>query len=417
MGCGASTATPPEAKYAVSSEPPPIAQKPAGTSAAAASSIAAASTPTGTASDRDIIRFDVFLSHNTESQETAARVNDWLVESGYRSIIDDNKLDLALDSAVQQQRANVSAAKFFVAFLSEAYFTTVESCLELCEAVSQGVPIVLVVVDGSLWNGKRFPALTDVPEEHTLGDGSKLRTRDAAGAAFASAVKLEHTRSYFDAFLAQLKAALGPPPEGQVSSVEAHAMVRSRRFYTCDLPCCLAASPEQPVLRIWRARTWLRPRQRPDRTRRNSHQWSAVRGARLQVSHPRRPASPTLFASSYLLSQIRDRVASASVTAEPGGEKVVPVVAHDSAGATHDAGVTLVGPQTMLSEVRSQIIEANEEEEGDADGDAEEDPAAKLLGAGTFSFMRSDGTLVEAEQEAGVVASELGDPINVKVTG
>ena len=103
------------------------------------------------------------------------------------------------------------------------------------------------------------------------------------------------------------------------------------------------------------------------------------------------------------------------MTAEPGGEKVVPVVAHDGAGATHDAGVTLVGPQTMLSEVRSQIIEANEEEEGDAD--AEEDPAAKLLGAGTFSFMRSDGTLVEAEQEAAVVASELGDPINVKVTG
>ena len=92
---------------------------------------------------------------------------------------------------------------------------------------------------------------------------------------------------------------------------------------------------------------------------------------------------------------------------------MVPVVARDGAGATHDAGVTLVGPQTMVSEVRRQIIEANEEEEGEA----EEDPAAKLLGAGAFSFMRSDGTLVEAEQEAGVVASELGDPINVKVTG
>ena len=213
MGCGASTAVPPgAAKYAAGDEPAVAASK----SAAPASHPAVATEAT----DRTI-NFDVFLSHNPETTETAARVNDWLVESGYRSMMDDNKLDLLSSDAVERQKANVGSSKFFVAFLSQAYFSTAESCLELCEAVARGVPIVLIVADGAQWDGKRFPALIDVPETLEVGGGGPLQTRAAAAAAFASASRIEHTRSYFEAFLEQLKATLGPP-----AGVDAKAAVR-----------------------------------------------------------------------------------------------------------------------------------------------------------------------------------------------
>ena len=363
MGCGASTAaaaTP--AKYAAPEPSPQIhAPKPAAETSAAST---ASSTTYTLAADRTI-NFDAFLSHNPESQDTAARVNDWLLESGYKAFLDDNKLDVSSEEAVQTQRLHVRGSKFFVAFLTPAYFSTSESCVEFCEAVVRSVPMVLIVVDGSLWDGKRFPAITDVPEEHDLGDGNKLKLRDAATAAFASAVRLEHTRAYFDAFLKQFKATLGPPVEGSVTAADAKELVRRLRPRILERRLF-----DAPVASISRSSLQIR---------------------RSLVEAPAPKATDTTQA-----------------------EKVVSVVCQGSDGATSDGGVSLVGPTTMASDVRQQIIEANEEDEEDED---EREPAAKLLGEGKFVFARRDGAAPLAlEHEASVAAVELGDPIHVKLT-
>ena len=157
------------------------------------------------------ITHDAFLSHHSEAQDTAARVNDWLGESGYRAFLDHNSLDAASPSAVASHEAAVRAAATFVCLLSPSFFESAECCFELSVACAAGVPILFIVVDGSTWEGKSFPAAADVPEEQTLG-GRCIRVRDAAVPAFASSKTLDHSRSYFEAFLEQLKQGLGPPP-------------------------------------------------------------------------------------------------------------------------------------------------------------------------------------------------------------
>ena len=95
-------------------------------------------------------------------------------------------------------------------------------------------------------------------------------------------------------------------------------------------------------------------------------------------------------------------------------EKVVTVVVQGGAGGeAGDGGIALVGAQTKADQVRKQIMDAHE---GDED-DEEEEPNAKLLAAGKFAFVRpgSEGEVVDIEQEASVAATELGDPITVKL--
>ena len=68
-------------------------------------------------------------------------------------------------------------------------------------------------------------------------------------------------------------------------------------------------------------------------------------------------------------------------------------------------------PKTTLADVRAHLREEH------ADEEAEDEPAAKLLAAGAFAFVRDGGAgSVKVEEEGDVKAKELGDPITVKTT-
>jgi hypothetical protein len=84
--------------------------------------------------------------------------------------------------------------------------------LELCTAVDSGVDVLPVTVEGTTWgNGERvFPdAQVDVPESVEI-QGQTYYPRAAAAKAFAHAIGLEHSRSYFDAFIEKLSKRIGP---------------------------------------------------------------------------------------------------------------------------------------------------------------------------------------------------------------
>ena len=116
MGCGASA----EAKYIAPPESrqpdPPVRQRSA-TLARAQSSAK--------------LRFDVFISHHSESQAIVERVNDHLKEHGYRTFLDRNVLAEATTPAIKSAMSDSASV---LIFLSPGYFADAECCLELCEA-------------------------------------------------------------------------------------------------------------------------------------------------------------------------------------------------------------------------------------------------------------------------------------------
>ena len=316
MGCGASTAAPPSA--AAKYEPTPeVADKTAATTVAA---------------DRTI-RFDVLLSHHEEADGIAARTGDKLAEYGYR-ICD------AVGTLAETSTAAI--------FLSPKYLSTPKSCAELCKAVELGVNVLLVVVDGATWGGKSFPDASDVPEKLN----GVLRPRDAFVAALAkvSNKHLQHTRSYFDEFVDELKAGLGPPPEGAAAAIKSTEAEEAKKLIS--------------------------------------------RAATLTAMAP----------------------AAADGADDDGEEKPVSVVVDlgDGADSAADGGITLVGGATTLVEIRSNLAEEHAPEEGEE----EDDPAAKVLAAGTFAFVLGAGTanskLIKREDELNYKGRELGEPITVK---
>jgi len=93
-------------------------------------------------------------------------------------------------------------------------------------------------------------------------------------------------------------------------------------------------------------------------------------------------------------------------------------------GALFEAGLALVGPHTTLREVRSQLIDAHDEE-GESEGDGawagREGEAAReisrSLGAGRFGFLAggSRSSWVGRQQEPLVRGSAISDPVTIQL--
>ena len=188
MGCGASSQAP--NKYSIAESPPGVASK----EVAKDSSVSLTTSTNALSMPK---QFETVFSSAGDAEGIADRVSDELRKVGYR---------------LGQGHSALSNAASVVVCLSTDYFGSTRCCAELCMAVELQIPITFVVVEGASWNGKRQPDATDVPEDVTQG-GTALRPRDAFGKAMAKSGDhmLEHSRTYFDAFVEELKAILGAP--------------------------------------------------------------------------------------------------------------------------------------------------------------------------------------------------------------
>ena len=306
---------------------------------------------------RDAMRYDAFLSHRQkESQDTVARVHDKLTASGYRAFIDRNDL-VELTGMKLAVRQTVT----FVAFLSATYFESAACCLEICEAAEREVPVILVLVEGALWGGKPFPSLDDIPESITVQDEElivELRPRQAAEKIFASAPRLDHTRNYFDAFVDALTDALGPPPAVETLQGEARE-VWKRAGGGVTVPW--AALQEQLHKAGGPAFEAFEPLV------------AQALGVRALGAAPMATTAVTAAAFASLFPAEAGIQSTMETLSRARGDEERVLHVEVVPGA-EDGGLALVGRNTSLEEVRSQLIEAHANDEDDVEDDV---PAAR----------------------------------------
>ncbi len=351
------------------------------------------------------IKYDAFLSHRQkESQDTVGRVHDKLTAAGYRTFLDRNDL-----VELTGMKLAVRHTSTFVAFLSATYFQSAACCLEVCEAAALEVPVILVLVEGSSWGGKPFPALEDVPESIEVQDEERvmtLRPRDAMRHIFASSPRLDHTRNYFAAFVDVLFDALGPPPAVESLQGEARA--------------------------IWQAAGGG-----------TAVAWSALRAQLLAAKIPGyEGAEPVLVqalgaadgqvtATTFASLFPADASLKAIIEALGGGAaveervlrvEVIGAEQEEGGGGSgfQDGGLALVGPTTSLQEVRAQLIEAHLDEEEEAEAGLEElsqqeQALSALIATGRFAFLIEKQRRVRRKQEKLVKGKQIGEPVTIKV--
>jgi len=204
MGCGAST-TNPATKYA-EADPPPAPLPKKEPPAVTPSSAAAPSHQSGALDDGVIkgarlgCEHDAVFSSASDGNGVADRIVDELKKVGYR---------------IGQGPTALASSKSVVLCLSPEFFSSSKCCEDLCTAVDLGLSVVLVVVEGSTWNGKNNPDPSNVPEAVSCDEGRLLRPRNAFASVVAAAGHgmLEHSRTYFEPFLLQLRAQLGVPSD------------------------------------------------------------------------------------------------------------------------------------------------------------------------------------------------------------
>lgn len=411
MGCGASTAATPSAKYAADAKPEELALK-------QQQQLAVTAEPKS--DEKGAHRFDIFLSHHDEAHDVVGRVQDRLSEAGYSCFLDRNQMTAALTPAV---KGAIGDSATLVSFLSPNYFSSTECCLELCSAMELGTKVIFVHVEDSTWGGRKRPEPSDVPEEVELPGGhGKIAPRAAATAALASSTVVEHTRSYFDSFIDTLTQCMGITPAGAAknaaAAAEAAAMwtaaagaagavevawgaLRAKLIEACSV--ATFADAEHLVVESLGL---------PD---------GAADDAAASVSES---VFVALFGGGAIKPKLEQLAAKgvlrAAASSETGAgvaeskvdddeESVVHVVVLSEDGTEHEGGVTAITRGTTLAQARTNIM-------SEADDEDEDDPAAKLLAAGTFLFLRSKGepgVRVAKADEEGVRAVELGDPMVV----
>lgn len=184
MGCGASTAGPPSAKYAAAPDGENLPPDAKGDGKAAYLSKLAVR-------KYNPAKYDVVMSFDPSfSPELYKLVSD----------------ELSKDYSVGPRGVkSIQSASKLVIFLSPSYFASKDCCNEFCEVVKTGVEVVLVCVDGSEWAGMPFPQLTDLPE--TMG---AVRPRAAGAVLFGHTIAIEHRNAYLGAFVEKLRQRLGP---------------------------------------------------------------------------------------------------------------------------------------------------------------------------------------------------------------
>ena len=239
-------------------------------------------------------------------------------------------------------------------------------------------------VDGASWGGKPFPSLEDVPVEIQVEDVN-VRVRDAAAKVFPTKQVVEHTRSYFGPFVDALTKCLGDPPA--ITAIDGEA----RSAWT-------AAGGGATV--PWSALKTSLAKLGGVGYGDAEGKIAKALGVR-DISDMTSCVAAATFAAMFAETSVKGAVDALAAAEAEAGESCVPVVV-DAEG---DGGLALVGPSTSFSEVRKQIIEANED-----DDDEEEDELRELLAAGQFTF-HVKGRAVKRKQERMIRGKEMGDPI------
>ena len=199
MGCGSSTANPAAAKYAAGAPAPEPEPVPAKSTAEAVEKVVASTGGGSQPVTTTTFEHEVVFSSASDAEGVVDRIVDELTKVGYR-------IGTGSDA--------LASSKHVVLCLSSEFFSSSQCCQDLSTAVDLGLSVVFVIVDGATWNGKKYPASTDVPEQATSVDGKPLRPRDAFSNAPAEAESmLEHSRTYFEAFLQQLRTRIGEPAD------------------------------------------------------------------------------------------------------------------------------------------------------------------------------------------------------------
>ena len=359
--------------------------------------------------------YDCFLSHKrSDCQDLVARVHDRLTDAGYRAFIDREELE-----ELPKLKASVRASGKLVFFMSPKIFESDWCMLELCTAVDSGIEVLPVTVEGTTWgNGARvFPDVQlDVPEKVEI-QGQLYEPRAAAAKAFAHAIGLEHSRSYFDAFIDKLSKRLGPAkradgPQGSVAVGAAPSWGDVLKTLRETSGAADAVDASRPVL---------------------ARALGLVDGAD-ESSKVNVAALAALFpAGSDLAPVLRALAARAgpAVATTDGGageETLTPVVMAEDAATLEeaeaagtelpDAGLALVGGNTSMASVRAQLLEALEEA-GDDEGLG--DTIERLKG-GKFSFLlpmkgkKRRRVVMRAQEKLVRGAAAMGDPIALMPT-
>ena len=343
------------------------------------------------------IRYDAFLSHKrSEAQDIVARVHDRLSGFGYRAFIDRNDL-IELPSL----KLAVRDTQTLVVFLTPAYFASAWCCLEFVEAVSHGVTILFIHVDGATWGatGAQFPSLSDLPETIKVEDVT-IRVREAAAKVFPPAQLVEHTRSYFSPFVDALCKKLGPPPA--ISSIDGEAKEAwsaaggGATVSWATLKASLAQACGSSFVSV-------------------ESIIAKALGVR-DAGDAGAMVTATTFAALFSQTSVKATVeAMLALSGGADAEKCVPVVV-DEAG---DGGLALVGVATTFADVRKQLIEAYEDDEED-DEEGDESAVRKALATGQFTFQvkgravkRKQETLIKVMMETLIKGREVVDPIQV----
>ena len=359
--------------------------------------------------------YDCFLSHKrSDCQDVVARVHDRLTDAGYRAFIDREELE-----ELPKLKASVRASGKLVFFMSPKIFESDWCMLELCTAVDSGIEVLPVTVEGTTWgNGARvFPDVQlDVPEKVEI-QGQLYEPRAAAAKAFAHAIGLEHSRSYFDAFIDKLSKRIGPKradgPQGSVAVGAAPSWGDVLKTLRETSGAADAVDASRPVL--------ARALGLVD----GSDESSPVNTAALAALFPAgTDVAPVLRA----LAARSGPAADATTDGGAGEESLMPVVMAEDAAALEDAeaagtelpdaGLALVGGSTTMASVRAQLLEALEEAEGD-EGMA--DTIERLKG-GKFSFLlpmkgkKRRRVVMRAQEKLVRGATAMGDPIALMPT-
>ena len=359
--------------------------------------------------------YDCFLSHKrSDCQDLVARVHDRLTDAGYRAFIDREELE-----ELPKLKASVRASGKLVFFMSPKIFESDWCMLELCTAVDSGIEVLPVTVEGTTWgNGARvFPDVQlDVPEKVEI-QGQLYEPRAAAAKAFAHAIGLEHSRSYFDAFIDKLSKRIGPKradgPQGSVAVGAAPSWGDVLKTLRETSGAAAAVDASRPVL--------ARALGLVD----GSDESSPVNTAALAALFPAgTDVAPVLRA----LAARSGPAADATTNGGAGEESLMPVVMAEDAAALEDAeaagtelpdaGLALVGGSTTMASVRAQLLEALEEAEGD-EGMA--DTIERIKG-GKFSFLlpmkgkKRRRVVMRAQEKLVRGATAMGDPIALMPT-
>ena len=371
--------------------------------------------------------YDCFLSHKrSDCQDVVARVHDRLTDAGYRAFIDREELE-----ELPKLKASVRASGKLVFFMSPKIFESDWCMLELCTAVDSGIDVLPVTVEGTTWGGgaRVFPDVQlDVPEKVEI-QGKVYEPRAAAAKAFAHAIGLEHSRSYFDAFIDKLSKRIGPkradgPPEGSVAVGAAPSWGDVLKTLRETSGAADAVDASRPVL--------ARALGLVD----GADESSPVNAAALAAVFPPGTDVAQTLRALAARTQPAGVTDGGAATTTPGGgageETLMPVVmaadataleeaeAAGTAAELPDAGLALVGGNTSMASVRAQLIEALEEL--GIEGDEGLGDTIERIKGGKFSFLlpmkgkRRRRVVMRTQERLVRGAAAMGDPIALMPT-